>query len=733
MLSGIVLLSTFILDLALGLFVLLHDYRSRVNQVFFLFVACLGLWIFALFVRSNNPSNLVLWHNLTFTGPFLLPSVLLLFSTYFPTSVSLSRPRRLLIIFPGLIFFVLSFWAVRSVSADGVSDTTLIPTVVFPVFFFSFMGLAFAKFFRSYKTSSGVKRLQVQYFLLGIFAMTIVASVTNLVLPAVFGIVSFNKIGPFSTLLMFGATAYAIVRHQLLDIRVVIKKSLIFSILVVVIAGAYSLMLVYLGNILNGILGDSSTIIVSVIVAFFIVLLYNPLYNFLERITDRFLFKGDYHSYTFLAELAKDLGKTLQVDHMVGVIDEGIDDVMRIESSALFLRESEDDKDFFLTRIHGWKRKEWSQLRSFELLTSMLGTSATLLDIRMLEDKYEDYERGKISEEQLGYNPKDIAHLRRYKALGVHLIVPLVGRNRLVGLLFVGEKKSGDVYRTKDLETLLSLAGQSAIAIVNAQLYQRVYQFNTRLKHEIDEATAQLEQQNRKLKRLDQTKSEFISIASHQLRTPLTSIKGYLSMIEDGDYGKVPEKLGEPLTRVHRSSERLVRLVEDLLDLSKIEKGKLQYKFEKLDLGEKLDGLCADFQSHAKKKGLELTCSIPKEPVYVSADRDKLHQVFQNLIDNSIKYTQEGSVDVSIQQTTSTVVVIVKDTGIGITEEDQGRIFQKFVRGNKMSLYHTGGSGIGLYLAKQVVSAHNGIIEALSEGEGKGSTFTVRLPLYESE
>ena len=235
------------------------------------------------------------------------------------------------------------------------------------------------------------------------------------------------------------------------------------------------------------------------------------------------------------------------------------------------------------------------------------------------------------------------------------------------------------------------------------------------------------------LQELSNKKSEFLSIASHQLRTPISSMKGYLAMLREGDFGKLSKEQLLTINKVYKINEGMLRLINDFLNLSRAEKGTLEYSFQKVDLVNMVDGIVEHLKVWADVKNVDINWERPKEPIAVYADEGKLSQVISNLIDNAIKYTQtKGGISVKIAKEgthSNYVRVYIKDNGIGIPKEEIQTIFQSFERGNKGKKENAGGSGLGLYVAKMIIEGHNGRIWAESEGEDKGSTFVVELPL----
>jgi PAS domain S-box-containing protein len=227
-------------------------------------------------------------------------------------------------------------------------------------------------------------------------------------------------------------------------------------------------------------------------------------------------------------------------------------------------------------------------------------------------------------------------------------------------------------------------------------------------------------------KELERLKSDFISTVSHELRTPLTSIKGYVDLVLAGDVGPLTPEQKEFLTIVSQNTTRLTELINDLLEIERLESGRIEFEFDELDLAEVLENVARSLHVNAEQKGLEFLTEIPSG-LKVRGDRDRLTQVFLNLLSNAIKYTPAGTVELRAHQEDDAVVVEVRDTGIGLSESDLQKLFQKFFRSDNPYVRKVGGTGLGLSIAKAIVERHGGTITVTSQ-LGQGSTFTVRLP-----
>ncbi len=251
-------------------------------------------------------------------------------------------------------------------------------------------------------------------------------------------------------------------------------------------------------------------------------------------------------------------------------------------------------------------------------------------------------------------------------------------------------------------------------------------------KEELQMISDSLASANERLRRLDNAKSEFISIASHQLRTPLTAIKGYVSLILEGSYGKVSAEVEDVLEKVYGVQGQLAQLVEDLLNVSRIESGRIQYQYAPVRLEMIITDLVDMFSITAKDKGIALRMHLSKKALpQLTIDAGKIKETISNLIDNAVKYTpQGGEVRIFLEGDEERHVarVTVEDTGVGILPEDKDRLFEKFVRSKETAKMVTSGTGLGLYVGKNFVEAHGGRIWAESEGQGQGARFIVELP-----
>ncbi|MDB5259272.1 MAG: sensor signal transduction histidine kinase [Candidatus Taylorbacteria bacterium] len=316
----------------------------------------------------------------------------------------------------------------------------------------------------------------------------------------------------------------------------------------------------------------------------------------------------------------------------------------------------------------------------------------------------------------------------KFKTFNIKLLATqalITGTAILIGAQLFFPSSVLDVVLTTITFITFLISGVFLVRSVKREVEQR---------EKIEQLATGLQKANNRLTELDKQKSEFVSFATHQLRAPLTAMKGYASMILEGDLGTMGDPLREAVSRIFESSKTLTNIVDDYLNVSRIELGTMKYTLDKLDLNELVKSVIGELRPNIDaKKDVAFSFSADPGDYIVSADRDKFKQVLANVIDNSLKYTPKGFVNVSLERIAlpagpgATIRFMVKDNGVGIAPEVMPKLFNKFSRANNASAVNIHGTGLGLFVAKDVVLAHHGKIWAESEGEGKGSAFIVEL------
>jgi signal transduction histidine kinase len=289
------------------------------------------------------------------------------------------------------------------------------------------------------------------------------------------------------------------------------------------------------------------------------------------------------------------------------------------------------------------------------------------------------------------------------------LIVPLVGPDEVMGALVLQRKATGD-FPANTIGLMQTFANQSALAMHNAELFQEV------------------EEKGRELAIANEHKSQFFANMSHELRTPLNAVLGYSELLVDGLYGTMPQKALEVLERIQANGKHLLGLINDVLDISKIEAGHLTLALEDYSMKALVESVVASTGSLAQAKGLEVTSEVPDDLPLGRGDDRRLTQVLLNIVSNAIKFTDKGSVGVRVKAVNGEFNIAVKDTGPGIAPDDQKRIFEEFQQVDNTSTRHKGGTGLGLSISRRLIDLHGGRID-LESAPGAGSTFHIVVPV----
>ena len=311
------------------------------------------------------------------------------------------------------------------------------------------------------------------------------------------------------------------------------------------------------------------------------------------------------------------------------------------------------------------------------------------------------------------------------------VICPIVPKEGNKGLIFVGTEHVDTPINEGDEELIIILANQISQALENARLFEKTWNAQQELEKKVTERTRELMRALNEVKAVSKRKSDFISSVSHELRTPLTSIKGYAAILLSEKLGQLPVEVKERLAKVNRHSDELVHMVNDLLDIARIESGKVIMKKEVLDL-KYITGETEDLLGVQLKTGkIDFSSDIPEDTKNIFADRSQIQRVFINLIGNAIKFTPEnGKISVSARSLDGAIQINVADTGYGIPQEAQEAIFEEFYRVDNPINQTVKGTGLGLSLVKYIVEAHGGKIWVKSS-LGSGSTFSFTIPKRE--
>ncbi len=308
------------------------------------------------------------------------------------------------------------------------------------------------------------------------------------------------------------------------------------------------------------------------------------------------------------------------------------------------------------------------------------------------------------------------------------VISPILPKEGNQGFLFVGTESTDTVITEGDEELITILTNQLSQTLENARLFEKTWMAHQDLEKRVEERTRELTLALEEVQKVNKRKSDFVSSVSHELRTPLTSIKGYASILLSDKLGQLPPEVRLRLEKINRHSDELAQFVNDLLDISRIESGKVIMKQEPQELKKILEEVLDLLSVIAKEKQIELSLNLPEDLGKVLVDYSQIKRVFINFINNAIKFTPaNGKITIQCRKLDKEIQVDITDTGCGIPEEAQEKIFEEFYRVDNPINQQLKGTGLGLTLVKNIIEAHKGRVWVKSK-VGAGSTFSFTLP-----
>lgn len=538
----------------------------------------------------------------------------------------------------------------------------------------------------------------------GLLGGVVAGMMTNIILTNALGTVEPARYSWVALLIWTLTLVYVVARHHLLDVRLAVVRTIAYFFVLASLIGVYFGLAFLLSRLFNVTTGSTVEVASNMAIAVVLALIFQPARHFFNHVTRRLFYHGIYKSDDFFARLNRELSTTTDMRLLLKRAAETIGVTLNAEQSFFYVMHQDGERHISA----GTARHSQFLPRDGVMIADYLaGHDEPILLAEAVEDT----------------KVQKFLHSHR-----IALVLPLRHANQLLGYLLLGDRRSG-TYVRRDLRVLMTLADELTIAIQNALSIQEVKELNETLQQRIEDATKELRASNMKLQKLDQAKDEFVSMASHQLRTPLTSVKGYISMVLEGDAGEITPMQQKLLSEAFASSERMVHLINDFLNVSRLQTGKFMLDVRPIDLAKVVRQEVDSLESTAKARNLKITYRPPSRLPILYIDEGKVRQVIMNFLDNAIYYSREHTaIAVKLSIDAGEVLLEVHDTGIGVPEAEQTHLFSKFFRATNARKQRPDGTGVGLYLAKRVITAHGGTM-VFSSVEGEGSVFGFRLPV----
>jgi signal transduction histidine kinase len=727
----IVLLIMSVLFAILGILIYTKGWKNISNRIYGLFVVNMVLWSFclAMLYVSSDVSKALFWSRLIYLAGGLIPAFFLYFSFVFPESkISISPIKQCLIFVPNIILFVIYFFSDFFLAGVVVQENMRgfiygHGHFLFDLHFAIFFLWAFLRFIKKYKNSTGIIREQLKYIIGGTIIGVILASITNVILPW-FGYFNLLWLGPLLTATWLISIAYAIIRYRLMDIRIGVRKSFIYLSLSLF---AYTVFYTT-ANLYKTIWGDVFAIqgyVVGIFIAIAFTALFFLVQKNIQKFVNKYLYASVYNTQKTLKELADGLTTLLKLDEVINSIVETIMSTLGLDSAGVLLRDFS-SKKYKIAKIIGFNRKNGISLVQDNFLTKRLKETGRPLVFEELELIMRDVD---------SKTKKDIERVRdNMQHIEANFCLPLLARDELIGMIVLGSKLNGEAYSGQDIDLLKSVAAQASIAISNAQLYNEMEKIVSSQTKELRIKNRDLKKLNKDLKETLEAKSNFLTVASHQLRTPTSVIKGMLDMLMDET---VPNnKKDNFVQRCSAQALRLSNTIHDLLSSTAIEGRGFELNKSLTNIDELIAKMVKErlmkLEQNNKKtrRNVELIYQQPKtKTLSIKIDPNKIEEVVANLIDNAIQYTLKGKIEIITKIDGKNFIFTIRDTGIGIGRQDLPKLFKKIARLPNAIQVCPDGTGLGLFIIKGMVEKHGGGVEVKSGGANKGSEFTFWLPV----
>ena len=553
------------------------------------------------------------------------------------------------------------------------------------------------------KQGNYAQKNQARFIIFGLCVGIVLAITTNVIIPSFVPEFKTSFIAPILIFILGIITSYVLVNQKPLDIRPLAVRTSAVFLLFLTLGAIYGLVLFGLNNMF---IADNSlpgaVVVFYALVMVTLGFLLHPLYRTYNLIFGQLFLRKVYEPQTVINQLNAVLVANLKMNAL-------IKEVQKVVKRNL-------DTKFTIFKLHKKTsyysqglRKKLDKEELAHIDVELLNSGLANKQVVSLRDIVLDDRANKLYERMV---KNDIS------------VIGIIKHGSLrLGTVYISGKNSELPYTNQDIDILKIVVDQTGLAIQNSILFHQVSSFNSKLKEEVADATSELRSTNHKLKAIDKSKDEFISIASHQLRTPLTTIKGYLSMFLEGELGTIRKDQRNALQESYKSTQRISFLISDLLNLTRLTSGNLQLEPKPVNLSSLIKSELPYVEEQAMSRNISINFKNPKNFPDLMIDEAKTRQVVLNFIDNALRYTPDkGQVDIELKKDKNHFTFTITDNGIGVSKAEQKHLFGRFYRAKNAKGIRPDGTGIGLFMAKKLISAQGGAILFESE-EGKGSTF----------
>ena len=545
---------------------------------------------------------------------------------------------------------------------------------------------------------------QIKFLLIGYSLFALIIWFSNYILPVYFEVYFFNGIGPSFSMIFIGFVLFIIGRYSFLDIKLIVQRGIVYSILFSIIIGIYLVLMFLLSFFFQK--NTDLTMLASALITTMVCVYTIPIIEkYFKKWTDKIFFKDKYDYSEAIFSLSEILNKNIDLDRLLKESAGKLKNILKIKNLMIILPKQNillDAKGVLSVKSFSFIKDSIKAIEDDDI--SYLNHSEIINLLKGVDKKSEKYNALKMAEI---YGKK----------FNISVTVPIKLENKLIGLLMLGEKLSGDIYTNEDYNLLKTFSIQAGVALEKARLYEKVKNHSKDLEKKVKARVSEI-------KELQEEQKQMMLEISHGLQTPLTIIKGELHNLES----QVKDK--KNIKYLEKNLDRISMFIYDMLRLAKMENQKDGFEKEKFDLSELFFDLIENFKIITQERNISLKSDIEKN-VFFNGSKKEIEELIMNIVSNSVKYfgsKKNKEIKFVLKRKGSIIKLTIEDNGIGIKKDKIAKLFSRFYRAGKDNR----GTGLGLAICKEIVNRHLGDIKVESE-EGVGAKFIISLPLIKNK
>ena len=723
-----------LLHIVLAIYVFLKNHRNYIHIYFSLFAIFIASWSYSNIAFLNSPNEEVMefWTAIAYNAG----SLMIFFMYNFSLSLVSKKERKsikfvhIALLISSLLIVYIPNFVFTGVNFSLKSINTNYGVIILFLSYLYFIVLALKTLKSRLNDVSGSLKIQLRIIFWGLLLAIIFGLTFNVILPSLKNYTYVN-LGPSFSLILLSVITYNILKYQLFDIRLVFGK-ISYYILSSIPPYFMYFILAYIYETVFDTSLNKYAFVIGVPVAILFTVFSNIFIKYISEYTDSHLINPGYNPLVVLEQLRQRLTTSLDIEKISQESLFMISRTIRPDTSGVIIMTNNQTNELL---SFNYKKEPYTSSQDFNMfLQFFISKNIKTITANDLKDPQQYSSLDRMLKSHI------LSQMEKYE---LEVMIALKEEQKVRGLLLVGYKEAKAPYNSQELKLLISIAETMSLGIGRALLYKEIQQFNETLQKKVKDATAQLQQKNKaleeallKLEEVRRQEKDMLDVMGHELRTPISiarnSVVTLQKHISKNDIN--PEKLTKYTKMAVESIRREIALIETFLSTTKLEGGRMQVNSEKVSLKDVIHESLEGHNDLSKRNNTKVIYTEPENDIFVIADKIRIQEVMDNFLNNAIKYTGEGNVEIKMYEQESLGWIDVKDDGIGISSENLQKLGRKFFRAQTLynqsnNVVNPSGTGLGLFVSFQLIELMHGKKKITSQ-EGQGSTFSFGLPLF---